>query len=297
MNAKPLATTPSLPFSLCRRFLQSHPAFVYFVLTFVISWTGAFCLVAPRLLRGETIPKFTGLMMFPVMLLGPSFTGLFMTWKNGGSSGLHTLFLRMARPCCTARWYAALLIPTALILTTLGILTLLLSPIYRPNSFFVGVSFGVVAGLFEEIGWTGYAFPALNRKCSAMTSAIVLGLLWSAWHIPVVDYLGTVTPHGSWWLEYFVAFTAVMTAIRVLICWVYVSTGSLLMAQLLHAASTGALVALSPPHISAAQEAFWYGVYACFLWLTVGAVCRYSGGLTRVLVSDSVQHSSDCETA
>ncbi len=56
-----------------------------------------------------------------------------------------------------------------------------------------------------------------------------------------------------------------MTAIRVLIAWVYSNTKSVLLAQLFHAFSTGSLVVFSPPRVTAAQESLWYAVYAAAL--------------------------------
>jgi uncharacterized protein len=64
---------------------------------------------------------------------------------------------------------------------------------------------------------------------------------------------------------------------KVLICWLYVNTKSVLLAQLTHASSTGALVVLSPPRASAAQETLWYGVYALSLWIVVGTVVARCG--------------------
>ncbi len=136
----------------------------------------------------------------------------------------------------------------------------------------IGISFGIVAGFFEEIGWMGFAFPRMRFDWSPLRTAILLGLLWSVWHIPAIDYLGTATPHGAFWLPFFLAFTAAMTAMRVIIAWIYLHTESVLMAQLLHACSTGSLVVFSPPHVAAAQEALWYAIYACGLWVVVGII-------------------------
>jgi membrane protease YdiL (CAAX protease family) len=252
--------------------LRGRPILSYFTLTFAISWFGAFLVAAPHLLRGEPIPKFAGLMMFPAMLLGPSFTGIFLTRVIDGPAGLRDLFVRMRRVLFPPQWYGALLIPPIFVMTVLFLLRTFVSPDYSPNHFYIGAGFGIAAGFFEEIGWTGFAFPKLHARFPLLPAATILGLLWGCWHIPVIDYLGTATPHGPYWLHFFLAFTAAMTAMRVLISWIYSQTKSVLLAQLLHACSTGALVVFSPPHIIGAQEAFWYAIYAAALWLLIATL-------------------------
>ena len=215
--------------------------------------------------------------MFPVMLLGPSVVGILLTWIADGRSGLRDLFSTMRRVRVPPRWYAALLIPPVLVLTVLFCMKTFISPVFVPNRFFIGIGFGFVAGFFEEIGWMGYAFPKMRPADNALAPAILLGLLWGCWHIPVIDYLGTSTPHGIYWLPFFLAFTAAMSAMRVVIAWAYTNTKSVMLAQLLHATSTGSLVVFSPPRITAAQESLWYAVYAAALWLVVAVVVTTYG--------------------
>jgi uncharacterized protein len=72
-----------------------------------------------------------------------------------------------------------------------------------------------------------------------------------------------------------------MTAMRVLIAWLYVNTKSVLLAQLMHVSSTGTLVIFSPA-VSAAQEAIWYALYGCVLWGVVGRLRRGGAAACRV---------------
>jgi membrane protease YdiL (CAAX protease family) len=164
------------------------------------------------------------------------------------------------------------------VLAVLFVLKTFWSPFFAPNNFWTGVSFGCVAGFFEEIGWTGYAFPKLSANRSGFAAAIFLGVFWGIWHLPVVDYLGAATPHGAYWFRFFLAFTAAMTAMRVLISWLSARTNSVALAQLMHAVSTASLVVFSPPRVSAAQETTWYAVYAVALWLVVAVLAAATHG-------------------
>lgn len=263
-----------------RAFVVRHRVAVYFACTFAISWTGALAVTAPTWMRGHALPKMAGLMMFPAMLLGPSLMGIALTRLVDGAEGLKELFAQMRR-ARLGRWYAGLLIPPGLIVTVLLFLAVCVSPVYAPNRFIIGIAFGAIAGLLEEIGWTGFAFRALSARRSGFSAAVLIGLLWGLWHMPVIDYLGTAWPHGAFLVPYFLAFIAAMTAMRVLIAWLYTNTKSVLLAQLMHISSTGSLVALSPPMATARQEAFWYLVYAGILWVVVAVVVLRNGaGLT-----------------
>lgn len=256
--------------------IRRHPVTGYFVLTFAVSWLGAFLVAAPDLVRHEALPKIVGILMFPAMLLGPCLVGIVLTRVVDGNAGLRDLFSRMRRARFPAAWYFGLLIPPVLVLTILLAMAAVVSPLYTPNFFVMGILFGVPAGFLEEIGWMGFAFPKMRSKESWLGPGILLGLLWSAWHLPVINFLGTAVPHGRYWLPFFFAFALAMTAIRVLIAWLYMNTKSVLLAQLMHVSSTGSLVIFSASRVTAAQEAIWYAVYGLVLWVVVGVIVRLS---------------------
>jgi CAAX protease family protein len=233
-------------------FIQRHPVFTYFGLAYLISYGGFFVVMGPKLLAGEAMQSTDAFLLFPVIVVGVCLVGIALRSIVDGRSGLRDLFSRMGRWRVGARWYAALLIPPGLILAVLLSLRSLVSPVFAPNLFLLGIVFGLFPGFFEEVGWMGFAFPKMRMTYSAVGAGLLLGVLWGLWHAPVVDYLGAAAPHGVYWLPFFLVFIAILTALRVLIVWVYSNTNSVLLAQLMYASSTGFLVILGPAHVSTA---------------------------------------------
>ncbi|MGA8043024.1 MAG: CPBP family intramembrane glutamic endopeptidase, partial [Terracidiphilus sp.] len=269
---------PYLMLPGCQGVCHRHPVASYYGMTCFISWTGALLVAAPALVRHEPVSRTMGVLMFPAMLLGPPLSAILLTGVLEGRAGLLDLTSSLSLRRVTGKGTTMLLIPPALILTVLMTMRWLVAPVFAPNIFLPGFLFGIPAGLLEEVGWTGFAYPRLFAGRSQLAASVELGLLWSCWHLPVINYLGAVTPHGRWWPAYFLAFALAMTAMRVLISWLYANTRSLTLAQWMHISSTGSLVVLSPPHVSAAQEALWYALYGVLLWLAALTVGHCFGG-------------------
>jgi hypothetical protein len=268
---------------------------LYFSLVLLISYGGFALLDGPKVLRGQVVPAADAeYVLFPVLVLGVCVVGLALTALLDGRRGLRDVAARIGRWRVGVRWYAvALLTPPVVMVAVLLALRTMVSPVFTPKIWLLGLLFGLPAFL-EEIGWMGFAFPRMYRRQgpqqSALAAAIALGVLWGLWHAPVVDYLGAAAPHGAFWLPFFLAFIAIVAAMRVLIVWVYRNTGgSLLLAQLMHISMSGSLVMLDPAHVSPGQETLSYGVYAAVLWALVALVMwRYGKHLVREREQDVV---------
>jgi membrane protease YdiL (CAAX protease family) len=250
--------------------VRRRPLACYFTLAYLLSAIALLAVGLPKL-HGASGRPAVALAMFPVMVVGVGLAGIALTAATDGRQGLRGLRARFSRPVAP-RWLAILLVPPVGIAAVLGGLSLLVSSRFTPQFLVFGIAAGALAGCFEELGWTGFAYPRMRALFGWLPAALLLGVLWGLWHLPVVDALGAASPHGRAWPAFFAAFIAVVAAVRVLIAWTYTNTDSLRLAQLLHACSTGFLVILSAPRVTPAQEALWYGVYAVLLWAVVAAM-------------------------
>jgi membrane protease YdiL (CAAX protease family) len=229
-------------------FINRHAVLIYYVLTFAISVGGVFLLVGgPGNIPGSSEQIAS---LFPIALLvtlaGPSIAGLLLTGLVDGKPGFRELLVRLLRWRVAAGWYALALL-TFPVLATISLFSLsLTSPIYLPavlrtddraTLILSALGVGLVYALFEELGWTGFAIPRLRLGHAVLTTGVIVGALWGAWHVPVTfwasgDSAGAFSP--TLFLPPTLFYVAVLPAYRILMVWVYDRTCSLLVATLMH---------------------------------------------------------------
>jgi len=276
-----------------KAFIKVHPLLSYFAIVFAISWGGILIVVGPGVfLATKEISGMLFVLVVLVALAGPSVAGILLTGLLDGRAGLSEFRSRLLKWRVGARWYAVALLSAPLLFTAVLLALSLISSEFLPGIFTTddkasALLFGLVAGLmvgfFEELGWTGFAIPRMRLRYGILSTGLIVGLLWGAWHFPLISGSGTSSVALGLAIVLVRLFTW-LPAYRVLMVWVYDRTGSLLIAILMHASLSASMFILTPVVIGVAILAYIL-VRAAVLWIVVGAVAVAQGGhLSRVLL-------------
>ena len=168
-----------------KTFVMRHPVVTYFVLTFLISWGGILVVLGPGAFTGATVPT-EGLLplVFLAMFAGPAVAGLLLTGVVSGKAGFRDLLSRLLTWRVAARWYAVALLAAPLLMMAVLLPLSLTSPGFLPGIFasddkasllLMGITAGVVTGVFEELGWTALILQPLDvGGMRALTYDLVL---------------------------------------------------------------------------------------------------------------------------
>ena len=270
------------------RFIARHPASTYFALTFAISWAG----VLPTFLASGGIQATAEssqrwfIYALAAMLAGPTIAGILMTAALHGMSGLRALLTRVTMWRVGVWWYAvAILTAPMLMLATLFALSLI-SPAFIPGIFttsdrttllLASLGVGLSAGIFEEIGWTGFAIPTLRRRSTLLATGLIVGALWGAWHLLTNVLWAANVSAGDLPLAIYLPASIVavligyLPAFRVLMVWVYERTGSVFIAMLMHVSLTTSVIALTPTLAGVPLLLCSYAI-AATMWIVVAAI-------------------------
>ena len=266
-------------------FVRRHPVPTFYAVAFAISW-GAILLIlgADGLFStGATMPLAGG----AALLAGPSIAGVLLTVLVEGRSGLRRLVSGLRRWRVGARWYGVALLTGPLVMATTVFGLSLTSPEFRPDFLtadnklsivVTGIVVGLLVGFFEELGWTGFALPRLRVRYGVVTTGLVMGLLWSAWHFPM--FAGTTDPTGTLPTALVVAVLlfAWLPPYRVLMVWVYDRTESLLVAMLMHVPISVTALVLTSEATSSAALVVPVLIWAAAFWVMVAIVVWANGG-------------------
>jgi membrane protease YdiL (CAAX protease family) len=267
-------------------FVARYPVATYVALTYAISWGGFVFVVGPGGFPG-TGSQFDALLprVAAAMLAGPAVAGFLLTVLLSGTAGLRELLSRLFRWRVGARWYVAALLPAPLLSAAVLFALSLTSPIFTAHDKTAILLAGITAGLttvFEEIGWTGFATPRLRRRYGVVTTGLIVGVVWGAWHLLQGLWVGG-TYAGSLPVAVFIPVSffvgvAQLTAYRVLMLWVYDATNSLLVATLMHASLTASTVFVFAPVATGATFLIYTSALAGAMWIVVAAVAWAGSG-------------------
>lgn len=272
-------------------FIKSYPVFIYYILTFAISFGGFLLVGSSGLFAGtnwETDPSFQIAVL--AMLAGPPIASILLTILISGKLGLHELFSHLSRWRVSARWYLdALLIAPFWQVLVLLILSIF-SPEFLPAIFkandklsplMLGIIVGIVGGFVEELGWSGFVIPRLLKRYNTLTTGVIVGILWGLWHLLQMIWVGissytTVAP-TIFLLIYFITSIAALTAFRMLMVRVYEHTESLFLAVIMHASYIFSTLFVFAGPIKGVPFLIYSCAFTGTLWITVVYAMKRSG--------------------
>jgi membrane protease YdiL (CAAX protease family) len=253
----------------------------YFFLTVLISWTSSALVVGPGAfpLRWERFERL-GLVIYIAAWAGPTLACLLLTGLIDGRAGLRDLVSRVRRWRVVPRWYAiALVLPPAAKAATLAVLSVFSSE-YRPAIFtsahkietvLLAVAIGLLFGFFEELGWTGFAIPKLRLRHGIVTTGLVVGFVWGAWHFPLFwekDSFSGALPLTILLVRLF----AWLPPFRVLMVWLYDRTGSLLPPMLMHTSLVATQLIFSPGRLTGTTLVVDLLAWCAAVWVALGVI-------------------------
>ncbi|MGC1550049.1 MAG: CPBP family glutamic-type intramembrane protease [Rhodanobacter sp.] len=260
------------------------PPWFYFVLAFIIAWT--FWLV-PLLGSRNVIAVSASVQTIFLVLgaFGPFFAAFISRYRDGGWPAVRSFASRAFRFRIGPRYLmAALFLVPLLGLVAAWIyaqqggpaLALAVPPmqilILFPLLFFVGGS------LNEEFGWA-YAIDRLQQRYRLLPAAVILGVIWGFWHLPLFFIVGATQSFMPFWA--FVMFTV---GARVLFVWAYEGTAkSILTTLLFHTTTNLTLNLFVLVDSSSLRNEHGFIAFACLMLGTAVVVAfasrRYRGAL------------------
>ena len=191
------------------------PLVFFFILAYAIAWGtfGIMALIAGQagLDNAQTLMamsesyQFEGLSLaVPHWLLylltrladfSFSIAGVIMIAITAGRVGLRELWQRLTRWQISWKWYVVGLLPVFLYVLATAVAGAFPSANFSMSAIATAL-FSLQAGFFvslflrgamgEELGLRGFALPRLQENNSPFRSSLIIGVLWGAWHLPVL---------------------------------------------------------------------------------------------------------------
>ncbi len=261
-------------------FLQRHAVAIFFLL-------------ATALGGGVTVLIVHGVLPSSLALasaLSASVAGIIVTAIVDGRAGLKRLLqrYRIWRVGIGSWVFAFVFIVPALLLGSLanplfGGDPLNLRSFHPPFPLLpMFLIFFLVAGVGEDLGWTGFLLPRLQSRYNALVASLIRGLLWGLWHVPlwICSLSDPVSlrdfPYGGWiaewgfWPSIGIFLVLFVIPWSIIHSWLFNNTqGSLLLVSILHGSEIWAAFGMVGAGIDPLNLANYFGYGAVLLGVSI----------------------------
>lgn len=230
---------------------------IYFAVTFAWTWL----LWGLAIVTEASMESGEGVALLLLGVMGPMVTGIAFTYLTRDKEGRRDYWKRVIDfKRIGAKWYLVifLFVPAMHLLSALldvifggGGTTwgeAILGAVSNPLSIIASILFASLIPFIEELGWRGYVLDRLQEKQSALVSSLILGVVWSVWHLPMFFIEGSYQAGlGIGTLEFWLFFLSIVP-LTVVFTWIYNNTNRSTLAVILFHAMvnfTGELILLS----------------------------------------------------
>ncbi|MDD8025037.1 MAG: type II CAAX endopeptidase family protein [Acidobacteriota bacterium] len=210
---------------------------IFLAVSFLITWICWGILVPPARARTIAYGSLPFMLLYMFGGLGPTIAAYVAVLATRAQSPLKEFHSRLFRWRVAGWWYLiALALPVALALASVGI-AVFVDPDFpkglsvRPWYMFAPLFLVMVAGGgLEELGWRGVAQPEMERRAGRPAAAVLVGLIWSLWHLPLF-----ILPGVGQYGDNFPVFAIGIVGGALILAWLYGRTESILLCVLFHA--------------------------------------------------------------
>jgi membrane protease YdiL (CAAX protease family) len=226
-------------------FINTYPIGAFFILAFVLG-AGAIFLVSQGVIPADLALSAA---------LSASIAGIIMTAILDGKAGLKLMLRRVLiwRVGIGYWLFAILFLLPAILIGSL------LNPLFNGEPISLSnmepafnilpmfIVFFIVAGLGQELGWTGFLMPRLQAHLGAFAACVIRTILIGIWHLPLLIYASLQPdaipdfPYGAWIDQkgFLIALLAMIVMFMlpwsIFFTWMFNNTkGSLLLVATLH---------------------------------------------------------------
>jgi len=138
---------------------------------------------------------------------------------------------------------------------------MLLLAVYLIGSV-LGVLFSCLSAAGEEIGWRGFLVPELLKFNTFTRTALISGVIWGAWHVPLIVWSDYNSGTPAWYA--LTCFSTMIISASFLFAWIRLRSGSVWPAVLLHASHNAIIQGyLNPLTVDLGRTKYLTGEFGC----------------------------------